>query len=941
MVTATIAVLAAAASFAAAAMPYIMLGLSIYSMVDGLTNKGKSSLNNSMYGGTGSPTYGFGPLQTQTSNLLARPIVYGKVKCAGNKIWQSGENTSTVKQLILFSDGEIYGYEDIKFNNEDYSSLSGCSVSRYYGDGVQVIDSRVSGDTEEDQAEIVGGLKYDAYLAITAQASDKITNSGFNVTAIVSGRKILYYDYYTEEEDPSLPFNILSGEIIDLEKEITLYNGRTGAKYVEYFWSPEFEYTTVYGQKFDITKLFSVWKEASEYSIKEFMVVNPNDISSLIELGEFNPSELKYIHGVSIREDNLYLTGVDASYNRKIIQYSLSNPYDLLKISPLFIREAPISYSASLYISKDRVHAFAIENSGNRTLYHYKMTTPGDISTLYQYQTKNLPTTGNSNVTSNFTFSDDGKIFICTDNNTGASPVLSQFSMETGWDIANWVEDDYASFEEYFDPSVDDFQSVVFNDEGRSFIPVINTRTAEYDEQLLHQFITGATTLSSVGYNSNPAWCIYDFLTYYNGINLSINELDLQSFYDAAAYCDVDVEGQVRFSLNLILDTKKSRHDWLSAMLLVCRGYLVYIDGKLHLKIDQAGSSEQSFTTSNIITDSEKLWTTPRENKYDIVKVQFIDPDNEWARIYAVAELTTYNNEQPIIKEVEAFGITNFKQASRLAWFYLNEATITNKFISFDTTKEGLDRTVGDLIDITLDTFGYTSKIFRITSLSEEEEGQIKIIAKEYNEILYNDTQGSITPTYTPIVEEDDEDFGQVSAGSGSYIETINSNIVEEAGLEITSVIPFDGTTPQIGEGTEILSFLYTPNNSESTIKFECVVPSIYTDAATTVSLALFKDSVCIGATSINLSQTGSTEGYSITLDKTITLSTMDLFSLSLRIGVDSAGPTIMIGNKFGPSGIPYITIIETKYIENPDYLYIEDLSGRIILETDNLLRLE
>ena len=160
-------------------------------------------------------------------------------------------------------------------------------------------------------------------------------------------------------------------------------------------------------------------------------------------------------------------------------------------------------------------------------------------------------------------------------------------------------------------------------------------------------------------------------------------------------------------------------------------------------------------------------------------------------------------------------------------------------------------------------------------------------------------------------------------------------------GLAVTSIIPFDGTLPQIGEGAEIQSFLYTPNNEESIIKFECFIPSIYTDIVTTVSLALFKDSVCIGATSINLSQTGSSEGYSIILDKTIKLSTADLFSLSLRIGVDSAGPTVMIGSKFGTSGIPYITIIETKYIESPDYLYIEDISGRIILETDKLLRLE
>ena len=37
-----------------------------------------------------------------------------KVKVAGNKIWQEGENTSTIKQIVVLCDGEINAINDVK-----------------------------------------------------------------------------------------------------------------------------------------------------------------------------------------------------------------------------------------------------------------------------------------------------------------------------------------------------------------------------------------------------------------------------------------------------------------------------------------------------------------------------------------------------------------------------------------------------------------------------------------------------------------------------------------------------------------------------------------------------------------------------------------------------------------------------------------------------------
>ncbi len=139
-----------------------------------------------------SPVYRFGPLQTQANNCLSVPIVYGQVKAAGNKIWQSS-GTNSFNALICFAEGQISGFSDIRINDYPIASLSSCSYSSYVGNGTQTIDSRVTGTTQTDKAALVGGLKYMAYLALTVTVSNKVSNNYLNLTAVVKGKLIKVY----------------------------------------------------------------------------------------------------------------------------------------------------------------------------------------------------------------------------------------------------------------------------------------------------------------------------------------------------------------------------------------------------------------------------------------------------------------------------------------------------------------------------------------------------------------------------------------------------------------------------------------------------------------------------------------------------------------------------------------------------------------------------
>lgn len=231
--------------------------------------------------------------------------------------------------------------------------------------------------------------------------------------------------------------------------------------------------------------------------------------------------------------------------------------------------------------------------------------------------------------------------------------------------------------------------------------------------------------------------------------------LTVESNFSATASSQTMSVKDTRYTLNLILDTRKTRQDWLNEMLVTCRGFLVYRGNKIGVIIEKDEPSVQSFTQDDIIVDSEVFWTTPKEQRADIFKIRYLDPENQYARCYAVAEADKFFSDPPVTQEIVCLGITSFKQASRLAWFYLNQANTCDKFMSFNTTKKGLDRTPGDIIDVTSTFMGYENKKLVVVSMSEAQEGQIQLICREYNSNLYNDTLGGVAPVLNTVNLDD------------------------------------------------------------------------------------------------------------------------------------------------------------------------------------------
>lgn len=131
-----------------------------------------------------SPTYST-VKQTQTNPDLPIPLLYGRVKVAGNRLWQDDDYSQSIKRIVAFAEGEIEEFEDIRLNDIEASTISGIKIEKFYGTSTQGLPSFVKLDD-------IGSLKNVAYLAISVPRSDKI-DINYNLTTIVRGRKIRVY----------------------------------------------------------------------------------------------------------------------------------------------------------------------------------------------------------------------------------------------------------------------------------------------------------------------------------------------------------------------------------------------------------------------------------------------------------------------------------------------------------------------------------------------------------------------------------------------------------------------------------------------------------------------------------------------------------------------------------------------------------------------------
>ena len=276
----------------------------------------------------------------------------------------------------------------------------------------------------------------------------------------------------------------------------------------------------------------------------------------------------------------------------------------------------------------------------------------------------------------------------------------------------------------------------------------------------------------SASYQTNPAWCILDYLTNTRyGKGLSTNEIDLQSFYDASVVCETQVEPYSGasniniFDCNTALDTSRSLIDNLRELIKGCRGYIPYTQGKYSLVIETTGTASVTLTEDDIIGGYGLAIPTKNE-KFNRVIASFVNPDKN----YQVDEVQFPPIDDSALPSADQHATMKTADGGFLLEGRFDFRTITSPYqaeemaeiilrrsreaigLTLNVTFKGYELNIGDIVNITHSSLGFSAKPFRVLGMTFNEDFTVALTLVEHQDSHYTwatKTQAPTVPTTT------------------------------------------------------------------------------------------------------------------------------------------------------------------------------------------------
>ena len=277
---------------------------------------------------------------------------------------------------------------------------------------------------------------------------------------------------------------------------------------------------------------------------------------------------------------------------------------------------------------------------------------------------------------------------------------------------------------------------------------------------------------SSPTFSSNPAFCLLDYLRNSRyGKGLATTDIDLQSFRDASQVCITQVTpfsggSDINlFDCNAIIDTSKTIIDNTRIFLRGCRGFLPYTGGKYKLVIETTGSASITLNEDDIF-GGYSLTSEEKNNKYNRVIVSFVNPDRNFqvdevqfppiddsglASADQHATMKTADGGFLLEGRFDFQTITSPYQAEEMAEIILRRSREAKK-LNINAGGDAYDLAIGDIVNITHASLGFSAKAFRVNSISFNEDFTVGLNLIEHQNSHYtfaSKNQVSSTPSTT------------------------------------------------------------------------------------------------------------------------------------------------------------------------------------------------
>ena len=277
---------------------------------------------------------------------------------------------------------------------------------------------------------------------------------------------------------------------------------------------------------------------------------------------------------------------------------------------------------------------------------------------------------------------------------------------------------------------------------------------------------------SSETFSTNPAFCLLDYLRNERyGKGIATSNIDLQSFRDASQVCitqvtpfsggsDINI-----FDTNAVLDTSKKVIDNVRDILRGCRGYLPNVQGKYKLVIETTGTASVSLDEDDII-GGYSLSSPTKNSKYNRVIATFINPDRNFqadqvtfpptddsglASADRHATMKTADGGFLLEGKFDFKTITSPYQAEEMAEIILRRSR-ESLGLSIVVGFNAYQLHIGDIVNITLSSLGFSTKAFRVIQMTFNDDYTITLQLVEHQDSHYtfaSKTQVSSTPSTT------------------------------------------------------------------------------------------------------------------------------------------------------------------------------------------------
>ena len=280
-----------------------------------------------------------------------------------------------------------------------------------------------------------------------------------------------------------------------------------------------------------------------------------------------------------------------------------------------------------------------------------------------------------------------------------------------------------------------------------------------------------SSVAQTAAHSDNPAWCLLDYLTNERyGKGIAIANIDIPSFYTASGVCDTDVTAYGSTTIdvldcNTVIDTSKNVIDNVKELVKGSRGYLPYTQGKYKLLVETTGSASITLTEDDII-GGYALSSESKANRYNRVIVNYVNP----ARNYQVDEVQwpeiddsgyTSADQHATMKTADGGfllegrfdfpTLTSPYQALEVAEVICRRSR-DSKGLTLNVAFDAYDLAIGDIVNVTLSSLGYSAKPHRVLGITFNEDYTITLNLVIHQDAHYTwatKTQVTATPSTT------------------------------------------------------------------------------------------------------------------------------------------------------------------------------------------------